>query len=590
MAIAKLMHPNIVQVFAFGEDAGRHFFAMQFVQGESLADRLHRQGRLPLDEALSIFEHCLAGLAAAHARGLIHRDIKPGNVLIDREHNRALVADFGLVKTTECGDNRTATGVIMGTVDYISPEQARGQKVDGRSDLYSLGALMYQTLCGRTPFVSESATGLIFQHAFEQPRALSDAAPDVPKRIVAIIMRLLAKDPAHRYSNAEDVLADIQAFVPVNHLRRTREASRCRESLSHRALPCRRSPRACQPCAPAGKWRDRFWNLLYAHAPQVAQKLADTQHQVDGAVVQYERRRDELAELARAAAAVAAEFATQAASHREAAVAAAKRAEKATDPEVAAQSREDQARCERIATEFESQLAEQEEQSEEIQLRLSKVNATLQQLRSQRDVLQARLRSAQQRMASEGLRPRVRIPRRLWAVIAGCAMAAILVAWLLSNARQEAVEKSDLSSKVSNVGSASPTATSKTVAPAIDRARLLHGLLVTEYPRHPRQDSKNGGFVPLEELGDPIGKSSMTSSLTQWAVNPRRNVVAEGLLKIEIPGEYRFRTKSYNGRNVLYINGTPICIREGGKGIESGIDARVGSDCVDRLCVRPRHG
>ena len=126
-AAAKLIHPNIIQMFFFGEDAGHHFFGMQYVEGESLADLLARQKKLPVAETLAIVEQALAGLAAAHSQGMVHRDIKPGNILLDSRNRRALLADFGLVKSLESsGTGHTATGVIMGTVDYISPEQGRG--------------------------------------------------------------------------------------------------------------------------------------------------------------------------------------------------------------------------------------------------------------------------------------------------------------------------------------------------------------------------------------------------------------------------------------------------------------------------------
>src|SRR5262249_25068790 len=132
-AAARLVHPNIVQIYTIGEDAGHHFFAMQYVAGETLAARLARQTRLSLDETLAIIEQLLAGLSIAHRQGMIHRDIKPGNILLDSEQGRALLADFGLVKSLDASEQMTATGMVMGTVDYISPEQGRGHKVDTRS-------------------------------------------------------------------------------------------------------------------------------------------------------------------------------------------------------------------------------------------------------------------------------------------------------------------------------------------------------------------------------------------------------------------------------------------------------------------------
>ena len=176
-AVAKLNHPNIVPIHLIGEDQGHHFYVMQFVEGESLADRLGREARLGVVETLKIVEQALAGLAAAHDQGMVHRDIKPGNILLDSRSGRALLADFGLVKSLETSaGGKTATGVIMGTVDYISPEQGRGRTVDRRSDLYSIGVLLYRMLSGQLPFTADSPTALIFQHVYESPPELQKVA------------------------------------------------------------------------------------------------------------------------------------------------------------------------------------------------------------------------------------------------------------------------------------------------------------------------------------------------------------------------------------------------------------------------------
>ena len=181
-AAASIVHPNIVQIHFIGEDAGHHFFAMQFVEGETLSELLSRHGRLSVEETLGITEQALSGLAAAHHHGLVHRDIKPANILLDRRTNRVLLADFGLVKSIHpTGDRMTATGIIMGTVDYISPEQARGGEVDARSDLYSFGVLLYQMLSGQLPFNANSPTSMIFQHVYEAPHT----APPTLTRIAA---------------------------------------------------------------------------------------------------------------------------------------------------------------------------------------------------------------------------------------------------------------------------------------------------------------------------------------------------------------------------------------------------------------------
>ena len=166
----------------------------------------------PSTRRLTIIEQCLAGLEAAHAQGLIHRDVKPGNILLERASGRAVLVDFGLVRHLDADTRMTATGVVMGTVDYIAPEQARGKAVDGRADIYSLGVMFYQLLAGRLPFISDSPTAMIFQHAYEEPFPLKQAAPDVPQPLVDIIAHMMAKEPAERYPSCAAVLADLRAF------------------------------------------------------------------------------------------------------------------------------------------------------------------------------------------------------------------------------------------------------------------------------------------------------------------------------------------------------------------------------------------
>jgi WD40 repeat protein/serine/threonine protein kinase len=208
-AAASLQHPNVVPIYFTGQEGGHHFFAMKYVEGETLEARLARRGRLALAEARTILEHCLAGLGAAHAAGLVHRDVKPGNILLEEDLGRALVADFGLVKS---GSGLTATGTVLGTMDYIAPEQARGEAVDGRADLYALGAVAYRMLSGRLPFEADTPTGMLFQHAYAAPHPFREAAPDVPAGLAAVVERLMAKDPADRYRTAADALADLRRF------------------------------------------------------------------------------------------------------------------------------------------------------------------------------------------------------------------------------------------------------------------------------------------------------------------------------------------------------------------------------------------
>ncbi|HKB36203.1 MAG TPA: protein kinase [Gemmataceae bacterium] len=161
-------------------------------------------------ERADVLEQCLSGLGVAHQAGLVHRDVKPGNILLEAGTGRALLADFGLAKLVGAGAGLTRTGVVVGTVSYLSPEQARGEKVDHRSDLYSLGVVAYQMLSGRLPFESDTPSRMLFQHAYETPRPLQEVAPEVPAALAAVVTRLLAKEPACRYSSSAEALSDLR--------------------------------------------------------------------------------------------------------------------------------------------------------------------------------------------------------------------------------------------------------------------------------------------------------------------------------------------------------------------------------------------
>ena len=211
-AAAKVEHPNIVPIYSIGIDDGRQFFAMQLVDGQTLSQFLAEQPTVPLETTLRIVEQVVSGLAAAHRLGLVHRDIKPGNILLTDGGQRALVADFGLVKSLHQVHKVTATGVVVGTMDYISPEQGQGEDIDGRSDLYSVGVLCYQMLAGHLPFAANTATALIFKHVYSPPPPLAEAAPQIPPVLAQIVHRLLAKLPEDRYQSCDELLADLRAF------------------------------------------------------------------------------------------------------------------------------------------------------------------------------------------------------------------------------------------------------------------------------------------------------------------------------------------------------------------------------------------
>jgi serine/threonine protein kinase len=213
---AKLSHPNIVPVYRADEKDGVVFFVMRHVDGESLAERLASQGPLaPLDAARLLEEVALA-LDYAHARGVIHRDIKPENILLERGSNSAVVTDFGIARLMEAAP-ATATGQVLGTVHYMSPEQVLGERVDGRSDVYSLGVVGFKMVTGQLPFDSKSATAVLVEHVMKEPPKVRSIGPGVPEQLAAIIDRCLAKDPGARFQTAgalASALDDATRFIP----------------------------------------------------------------------------------------------------------------------------------------------------------------------------------------------------------------------------------------------------------------------------------------------------------------------------------------------------------------------------------------
>jgi hypothetical protein len=212
-AAAKLAHPNIVPIHFIGEDDGSHYYAMQFVDGESLAERLHRTVRVPPDETLAIVQPLLLGLAAAHRQGLVHRDIKPGNVIIDAHNGRVMLTDFGLARSVIGVGDSSDQNLVMGTAEYMSPEQARGDRVDARSDLYSIGVLIYQLVSGRTPFTADAPTQQLIQHLFDAPKPLQELVPELDPPFFPIVDRLLSKAPEDRYQTVDELLIDLGQLI-----------------------------------------------------------------------------------------------------------------------------------------------------------------------------------------------------------------------------------------------------------------------------------------------------------------------------------------------------------------------------------------
>src|SRR2546430_6026807 len=196
-AAAKLSHPHIIPIFTVDEVGAFVFFAMAYVAGETLTERVVRRGPLAPSEAARVLREIAWALAYAHSQGLVHRDVKPDNIMLEETSGRALVADFGIAGLVR-GAAGLDGGEVIGTPEFMSPEQALGEQVDGRSDLYALGAVGYFALSGKLPFEAGKAAQVLAQQVTEPAPPLASVAPGVPRRIAQAIDRCLAKDPAHR--------------------------------------------------------------------------------------------------------------------------------------------------------------------------------------------------------------------------------------------------------------------------------------------------------------------------------------------------------------------------------------------------------
>ena len=203
---ARLSHPHIVPVFRADEIAGHPFFAMPFIEGENLAERVSARGPLPPADAVRTLREVAWALAYAHAHGVVHRDVKPENIMIERGSGRSIVTDFGIARV-EFGPVFAQDALVMGTASYMSPEQIDGEPLDGRSDLYSLGVVGFHVLSGALPFTGRSVTALLDAHKRQPAPPLATVAPQVPAPIAAVIDRCLAKQRDGRYPSGES-LAD----------------------------------------------------------------------------------------------------------------------------------------------------------------------------------------------------------------------------------------------------------------------------------------------------------------------------------------------------------------------------------------------
>jgi serine/threonine-protein kinase len=235
-AVAQLSHPHIVTVIDAGEDDGRPYIVFEYVEGETLKDRIRRLGRLPVAEAVAYAVEIARALAAAHQRSIVHRDVKPQNVLIDPEGS-AKVTDFGIARTLE-EEGLTADGRVLGTTDYVSPEQALGHPVTGQSDLYSLGIVLFEMLTGEVPFRGENQVAVAMKHVREELPDVQARRPEVSAALASVVERATDKELRHRYSSDAELIADLEDALAIETARHgavTGEATTVLRTLPRRA-------------------------------------------------------------------------------------------------------------------------------------------------------------------------------------------------------------------------------------------------------------------------------------------------------------------------------------------------------------------
>jgi eukaryotic-like serine/threonine-protein kinase len=232
-AVAQLNHPHVVTVIDAGEDEGAPYIVFEYVEGETLKERIRRLGRLPVSEAVAYAIEIGRALESAHANRLVHRDVKPQNVLIDRE-GRAKVTDFGIARSLEA-QGLTATGRVLGTTDYVSPEQALGHEVTGQSDIYSLGIVLYEMLTGETPFNADTQVAVAMKHVRDPLPDVQRRRPEISAALASVVERSTAKETQNRYPAVSQMVHDLEEVLAIEAARSgqaTGEATTVLQSLS----------------------------------------------------------------------------------------------------------------------------------------------------------------------------------------------------------------------------------------------------------------------------------------------------------------------------------------------------------------------
>src|SRR5579884_970570 len=211
-SVASLSHPNIVTVIDRGDHEGRQFIVFEYVEGDNLKRLIERRGPAPVATALELGIQIARGLSFAHQQGLVHRDVKPQNVLLNGD-GQAKVTDFGIARSLDVQHGMTQTGTVLGTSDYIAPEQAQGQRVDEHTDVYSLGVVLYELLTNEVPFPGENFVAVAMRHINEPPPPIRAKRPDVPPRVEAAIHTAMAKRPEDRFPTMADFCRELEACL-----------------------------------------------------------------------------------------------------------------------------------------------------------------------------------------------------------------------------------------------------------------------------------------------------------------------------------------------------------------------------------------
>jgi len=267
---AKLDHPNIIPIYRVESEGGLHYFVMKYIVGTSLEDLLETRQPLPVPEIQRILWEAACALGHAHQRGVVHRDVKPANIMFDHD-GRVMLTDFGISKALQAATGFTATGMIIGTPHYMAPEQGKGAPVDGRADQYSLGVVGYRMITAELPFSGDSVHTIIYKHIYEEPPLASTKRPGIPGTLAGAISRALSKDPDARYATMEDFATAVWPEQPVASPKGGRAAARPRARTTADApteltgapttpLPAGRRP--TRPAPPAPKRKSRVGTVI----------------------------------------------------------------------------------------------------------------------------------------------------------------------------------------------------------------------------------------------------------------------------------------------------------------------------------------